>query len=160
MSIVQRDKVLSSYNGNIESVLVTDAGATYTNGLFVTLGGLAGQGREVKEATLATDASEDALLIDSPEVMYEAGKHLDDFVNEEDEVARAFRLADGDVITLTNDLVEGEPAVDEIFEIGAGGKLVKSEDEGATALIKFKVREDAGYELTRSQKATRFDIVR
>ena len=161
MSIVQRDKVLSSYNGNIESVMVTDAGETYVNGLFVTLGGLIdGKGREVKEAKLATDPAVDALLIDSPEVMYEAGKHLEDFVNEKDEVARAFRLADGDVITLTNDLVAETPAVGDVYVIGAGGKLEKSVDEDAGAVIKFVVREDAGHELTRTQKATRFDIVR
>lgn len=62
MSIVWRDKVLSSYNGNIESVLiVNDVEATgeelksveVPNGVFVTLGGLAGQGREVKYAELA-----------------------------------------------------------------------------------------------------------
>lgn len=160
MSIVWRDKVLSTYNGNIESVLVTDAGATYTNGLFVELGALADGEREVKNATLATDPAKEVLLIDSPEVMYEAGKHIDDFVNNKDEVARAFRLADGDVITLTEDLVEGTANVGDVFEVGAGGKLTASGDEGATAKIRFVVREDAGYELTRKQKAVRFDVRR
>ena len=45
MSIVWRDKVLSSYNGNIESVLIHNAGGTkevsVPNGVFVTLDGLA-----------------------------------------------------------------------------------------------------------------------
>ena len=161
MSIVWRDKVLSSYNGNIESVIVTDAGEDYTNGVFVTLGNLADGQREVKKATLATDGAGEVLLIASPEVLYESGKHIDDFRNEEEGVARAFRLADGDVITLTNDLVglalDAEaPTVGTEFTV-ANGKLVEGEGTGP---IKFLVREGAGYELTRKSKAVRFDIVR
>ena len=165
MSIVWRDKVLSSYNGNIESVLIQDAeGANIEapNGVFVTLDGLAGEGREVKKALLAEDDTQDVLLVASPEVLYESGKELDDFVNEAGKVARAFRLADGDVITLTADVITGTPAVGETFIVGADGKLVKSasEDGAEKAVLQFKVREDAGHELTRKQNAWRFDIVK
>lgn len=162
VNIVWRDKVLSSYNGNIESVLIHDAKGTeevtVPNGVFVTLDGLAGIGREVKKAVLAEDATEDVLLVASPEVMYEAGTDIGDFVNEAGEVARAFRLADGDVISLTEGLLaEGAaPEVGDTFVVGAGGKLV----EGAEGVVKFVVREDAGHELTRKQKAWRFDIVK
>ena len=160
MSIVWRDKVLSSYNGNIESVLIQDG--EVPNGVFVTLGELADKGREVKVATLGADGDGDALLVASPEVLYEAGKELDDFVNEAGKVARAFRLADGDVISLTADLITGEPAVGETFIVGADGKLAKSvaEEGEETAVLQFKVREDAGNELTKKQKAWRFDIVK
>lgn len=166
MSIVWRDKVLSSYNGNIESVLIHEADETgeeltpvsVPNGVFVTLGGLAEKGREVKKAVLAKDATEDVLLVASPEVMYEAGADIGEFINEAGQVARAFRLADGDVISLTADLLaEGaEPAVGDTFVVGAGGKLV----EGAEGVVKFVVREDAGNELHREAKAWRFDIVK
>ena len=165
MSIVWRDKVLSSYNGNIESVLIQDGKGNNIkadNGVFVKLGKLAGQGREVKVATLGADTDGDALLVASPEVLYEAGKEIDDFVNEKGKVARAFRLADGDVITLTADVITGTPAVGETFIVGADGKLVKSsaEDGAEKAVLQFKVREDAGHELTRKQNAWRFDIVK
>ena len=170
MGIVWRDKVLSSYNGNIESVLiVNDVEATgkelksveAPNGVFVTLGGLAGMGREVKYAELAENATKDVLLVASPEVMYETGADISEFINEAGEVARAFRLADGDVISLTEDLINGvtetvKPAVGETFVVGTGGKLVKG-DEG---VVKFVVREDAGNELHRKTKAWRFDIVK
>lgn len=161
MSIVWRDKVLSSYNGNIESVLIQDAegeNIEVPNGVFVTLGQLAGMGREVKVATLGSDDDGDALLVASPEVLYEAGKNLDDFVNEAGKVARAFRLADGDVITLTEDLVEGEPTVGDEFVVGTDGRLAPIGD--ASPALKLVVREDAGNELTREQKAWRFDIVK
>lgn len=168
MSIVWRDKVLSSYNGNIESVLIVDnvdaekpTPKEATNGVFVTLGGLAGQGREVKYAELAKDATKDVLLVASPEVMYETGADISEFINEAGEVARAFRLADGDVISLTVDLLaEGSaPAVGETFVVGAGGKLVE-DTEGTGGVVKFVVREDAGNELHRKTKAWRFDIVK
>lgn len=165
MSIVWRDKVLSSYNGNIESVLIHNAEGTkevaVPNGVFVTLGGLAGIGREVKKAVLAKDATKDVLLVASPEVLYETGADIGDFINEAGQVARAFRLADGDVISLTEDLITGvteenKPEVGDTFVVGAGGKLVKG-DEG---VVKFVVREDAGNELHRETKAWRFDIVK
>ena len=159
-NIVWRDKVLSSYNGNIESVLIHDADGEVAvpNGVFVTLGGLAGIGREVKKAVLAEDGTKDVLLVASPEVMYETGADIGDFINEAGEVARAFRLADGDVISLTEGLLaEGaEPEVGDTFVVGAGGKLV----EGAEGVVKFVVREDAGNELHRETKAWRFDIVK
>lgn len=165
MSIVWRDKVLSSYNGNIESVLIYDAEGTekvsVPNGVFVTLDGLAGIGREVKKAVLAKDATKDVLLVASPEVMYEAGADIGEFINEAGEVARAFRLADGDVISLTADLLAkgAEPAVGDVFVVGAGGKLVE-DTESTGGAVKFVVREDAGNELHRETKAWRFDIVK
>ena len=163
MSIVWRDKVSSSYNGNIESVLIHNAGGTaevsVPNGVFVTLDGLAGVGREVKKAVLAEDATEDVLLVASPEVMYETVADINDFINEAGEVARAFRLADGDVISLTVDLLAGEPEVGDIFGVGDGGKLEEKTDASGVA-VKFVVREDAGNELHRETKAWRFDIVK
>src|SRR5699024_8824533 len=163
MSIVWRDKVLSSYNGNIESVLIHDAEGEVSvpNGVFVTLDGLAGIGREVKKAVLAEDATEDVLLVASPEVMYETGADIGEFINEAGEVARAFRLADGDVISLTVDLLAdgAEPAVGDVFGVGTGGKLEEKTDDSGVA-VKFVVREDAGNELHRETKAWRFDIVK
>ena len=167
MSIVWRDKVLSSYNGNIESVLIHGLNdksevveVSVPNGVFVTLDGLAGMGREVKKANLGAKEGGEVLLVASPEVLYEAGKELDDFVNEAGKVARAFRLADGDVISLTADLITGTPTgkIGQVFVVGEDGKLVA--DAEATTGLRFLVRENAGHELTRKQNAWRFDIVK
>src|SRR5690606_14427784 len=165
MAVVWRDKVLSSYNGNIESVMIYDANGTekveVPNGVFVTLNGLEGIGREVKKAQLAEDATKEVLLVASPEVVYSGETDLELFVNEAGDVARAFRLADGDVISLTHDLITDPTtlSVGDTLAVGAGGKLAPLAEE-AEALIKFVVREVARYELTRTQKAWRFDIVR
>ena len=168
VNIVWRDKVLSSYNGNIESVLIHGLNdeekvveVSVPNGVFVTLDGLAGMGREVKKANLGADEEGEALLVASPEVLYESGKELEDFVNEAGKVARAFRLADGDVITLTEDLLENVPSgtIGQAFVVGANGRLTTEGADSATGL-KFKVRENAGNELHRKAKAWRFDIVK
>lgn len=164
MSIVWRDKVLSSYNGNIESVIVHDADGTneieVPNGVFVKLGDTLG--REVKKGLLADTHTGELLLVASPEVNYDGKAELDDFVNEKGSVARAFRLADGDVITLTVDLIKGAPAVGDKLVVGTGGKLTKTTiaNEDEEAKIHFVVREDAKHELTRKQKALRLDVVR
>ena len=169
INIVWRDKVLSSYNGNIESVLIVkDVKKTgealerveVPNGVFVKLGALAGMGREVKLAELGADTDGDALLVASPEVLYESGKELEDFVNEAGKVARAFRLAEGDVISLTADLITGTPTgeIGQVFVVSEDGKLVA--DAEATTGLRFLVREDAGNELHRKAKAWRFDIVK
>ena len=166
MSIVWRDKVLSSYNGNIESVVVHDGAGEkeVPNGVFVTLDGLIkGKGREVKKAVLATDPTADVLLVSTPEVLYEAGKEIDDFVNEKGHVARAFRLADGDVISMTEDLLNTAPTGEgrEVFVVGTGGKLAPiGETAEADVAVKFVVREDAGRELHRTKQAWRFDVVK
>lgn len=164
MGIVWRDKVLSSYHGNIESVIVHDADGNEVevpNGVFVTLDGTLG--REVKRAVLAgaEDATAEVLLVASPEVVYDGSDDLADFVNEEGAVARAFRLADGDVITLTEDLfAEGTT-------LSVGTKLAVSENgllgaigEGVEPRIKFVVREDARNELARGTQAWRLDVVK
>lgn len=165
MSIVWRDKVLSSHAGNIESVLIQNAegeNIEVPNGVFVKLGELAGLGREVKLATLGADEDGEALLVASPEVLYEAGKEIDDFVNEAGQVARAFRLSDGDVITLTEDLLANVPTgtIGQVFTVGSNGKLEAVGEDGEATGLRFEVRENAGHELTRKQKAWRFDVVK
>lgn len=161
--IVRRDKTLAGYNGNIESVFVVDAGKDYDNGTLVTIGGLADTaklGREVKEAKLTTadTAGEEVLMVITPELMYDEKKTLDQFTNPEEGVARAYRFADGDIVSLT---VSGLPSgvkVGDVLVAGADGKLVKA-TEGAYK-VAFEVIEDSGYELTSKEKAFALAIKR
>lgn len=167
MAIVWRDKVLSSYNGNLESVVVhNNAGDTEVevpNGVFVTLHGQMEGEREVKKAhlTSAEDlADRKILLVNAPEVMYDEKKEIDEFINEAGDVVRAFRLADGDVITLTEDLLPDGLAVEDELAVGADGRLEAVAGDATEApAVKFVVREDAAHQLTKKQKAWRFDIV-
>lgn len=155
MGIVRRDKTLAGYNGNIESVLVVNATADYSNGVMVTLGGLADAnkyGREVKEARLTTAGENgETLMVISPELMYDESLGLEDFVNKEDKIARAYRLFDGDIVSLTVDLLPEGVKVGDHLVAGAEGAL-----EVATVgayKVAFEVIEDAGYELSFETKA-------
>lgn len=179
MAIVRKDILLAGENGNLEHVIVTtngknivekdDKGAVtngqeLTNGLFVKLGKLMDGEREVRQATLAgkADAKEEVVFIHNSEVMYdERLNKLADYRISEGKVARAYRLFNGDIITLTTDLYQGNVAVGDVLIVHTNGKLGKgTETETTGAKIKFEVIEDSGYELDPKMKAYAVQIVR
>jgi predicted nucleotidyltransferase len=169
MAIVRKDKMLAGYNGNLESVKIFDnAGTTkvqVTNGVFVVVEGLVGEGRETKKARLANEADKalDVLFIHNAEVMYdERLNKLEDFVIEANKVARAYRLYDGDIITLTTDLFSGTVAVGDELLVKLNGLLGKSATVNAedTAKVKFVVIEDCGYELDTDMGSFAVQVVR
>lgn len=157
MAIVQLDKILSGANGNIESVVVytddtvADKLKDYTNGVFVVTKGLEKGNREAKKAFLAKGDETDILLVHSPELMYDEKKKLRDFKLGEGEVARAYRLATGDIISFTEDLLPAGVAVDMEVAI-KDGKLVKASEQSSAKLV-FTVIEDSGNELDITTKA-------
>lgn len=155
MAIVRKDKMLAGYNGNLESVKVYDnAGATeqeITNGVFVVVEGLLAGERETKKARLAgsADVGADVLFIHNAEVMYdERLSKLSDFRIKAGKVARAYRLYDGDIVTLTTDLFDGAVAVGDELVVRADGKIGLDATNGTTgAKVVFEVIEDSGNEL-------------
>lgn len=180
MAIVRKDKVLSGYNGNLESVVVHEnTGTTQVsvpNGVFVKLDGLLTDKRGVKtagvinavkdtyageamKAVLAKEAdiAEEVYLVDGKSYMYDEKVAKDDFVFEAGEVARAYSLSNGDIITLTDDLIIGKPAVGETFAVHTDGKLGKVV---SGAKITFVVIENSGNELTHRNKAWAFRVIR
>lgn len=182
MAIVRKDKLLAGYNGNLESVIIlkdttkelktneSDVGATngveVTNGVFVVLeGGFFDGGRETRKARLAiaTDSPKDVLFIHNSEVMYDERQHkLKDFRIKAGKVARAYRLFDGDIITLTKDLFSGVPALKDVLLVKATGLIGKPAVAGDVALAKvtFEVIEDAGFELDPEMQAFAVQVVR
>jgi len=165
MAIVRKDKMLAGYNGNLESVIVhngADATLEITNGLFVTVGALIAGEREVKKAVLAevADAGEEVLFIHNSEVMYDSKKFkLADFRIAKGKVARAYRLFNGDIMTLTTDLFVGTPVVGDVLVAHTAGKLGK-DASSATAKVKFVVIEDAGRELDPEMDALAVQVIR
>lgn len=167
MAIVRKDKLLAGYNGNLESVKVHDLAGTNkvatTNGVFVFVDGLLTGEREVKKARLGdkAQAATDVLLIHNAEIMYDERKYkLADFVIDADKVARAYRLYDGDIITLTTDLFQGAVAVGDTLVVHTSGKLGKDATAQTTAKVKFLVIEDAGYELSATMGAFAVQVIR
>jgi hypothetical protein len=166
MAIVRKDKMLAGYNGNLESVIVhndADAQVEITNGVFVKVEGLMEGQREVKKAVLAdlTVADEDILFIHNSEVMYDERKSkLADFRIKAGKVARAYRLFDGDIITLTTDLFATAPAVGEELVVHSNGLLGADATALATAKVVFEVIEASGRDLDPEMDAFAVQIKR
>ena len=157
MAIVQLDKILSGVNGNIESVIVhsddtmTSKLKDYTNGVFVATKGLAEGNREAKNAFLAKGDEGEILLVHAPELMYDEKKKLREFRNGEGQVVRAYRLAQGDIISFTEDLLPDSVAVGAEIVVKEG-KLVEASEQPSASLV-FEVIEDSGNELDITMKA-------
>jgi hypothetical protein len=165
IKIARKDKLVGGYNGNLESVIVHDQAGNpvaTSNGVFVVLEGLMEGQREVKKARLATEAdkAKDVLFIHNSEVMYDERKSkLEDFVIEAGKVARAYRLYDGDIVTLTVDLFAGAVAVGEDLVVVANGLIGNGVDETGAKVV-FEVIEDAGNELHNTAKAFAVQVKR
>ncbi len=112
MAIVNLDKLQASYDGNLESLKFA---ADQTNGVFAHVGSLVAGEREVKNAVQPTESSvegESVVLHATPEVMYDERKYkLGDFVLSAGVAGRAYHLAKGDIVTLTDDLFNSTPTV-------------------------------------------------
>jgi hypothetical protein len=167
MAIVRKDKLLAGYNGNLESVKVhNNAGSATvqtTNGVFVVVEGLMTGEREVKKARLAAtaDFAKDVLLVHNAEVMYdERLDKLADFRIEAGKVARAYRLYDGDIITLTTDLFADTVVVGDKLIVKSNGLIGKDATNLPNAKIVFEVIEDAGYELSPLMGAFAVQVTR
>lgn len=165
MAIVRKDKLFAGYNGNLESVKIFDnagsAKVEVTNGVFVVVEGLL-EGRETKKARLASEADKalDVLFIHNAEVMYdERLNKLADFRISADKVARAYRLYDGDIITLTTDLFAGTVAVGDVLTVVSNGKLGVPVDATGAKVV-FEVIEDCGNELDPSMGAFAVQVSR
>lgn len=93
-------------------------------------------------AVAANDKLKDVVLVASPEVMYdERLRNLDDFINEADKAARAYRLHSGDIFSVTKEALTGKaaPAVGDVVELAAGTKLkvAASATSGSTTVGKI-----------------------
>lgn len=168
MSIVRLDKVHAGARGNIESVVVYEddtyavAKDNYANGLFVTLGPIdeSGYGREVHASspTTADAANGEILLVHAPELSYSVETPISDFVNEANDVVRAYYLTEGDVFTFTDDLLPDGVAVGDVLVAGKDGALVAY----ATGEYRyaFEVIENSGNELTMKENAHAVKVVK
>lgn len=168
MAIVRKDKMSAGYHDGLESVVVVN-GATpisVTNGLFVTVKNEFYKATDffdgealIAELAGADDVAEEVMLIDGKHYEYDEKIKKDDFKYRAGEVARAYKLTDGDIITLTEDLLTDVPTgLKDVFAVTANGKLGKTELD--TAKISFVVIENSGNELTQRDNAWAFRVVR
>lgn len=111
MAVIRLDKITG---GHLESIRHT---AVMKNGYFVQLGSLVNGETELYEVALAktaADLKKEFLLHATPEVMADPRQAgLKHFQVEAGDQGRAYHLVKGDVITLTADLIDGTPVVDQ-----------------------------------------------
>lgn len=113
MAVIRLDKITG---GHLESIRHTEE---LKNGYFVQLGELVDGETELYEVVLATevtDLQKEFLLHATPEVMPDP-RHagLKHFKVDAGDAGRAYHLVKGDVITLTADLIDGIPAVNQFL---------------------------------------------
>ncbi|WEG18508.1 hypothetical protein PQ478_08500 [Alkalihalophilus pseudofirmus] len=138
MAIVNLDKIQAKKVGNLEHLVFTQ---DVTNGVFAHAGELvqglvSGDGEAVK-AVVPTEESivtDEVILHASPELEYDPRKAgLKHFKLEAGEVGRGYHLTAGDIVTLTADLFEGTPVVNEyVVPQAASMKLAPAAELGNT----------------------------
>lgn len=78
--------------------------------------------RELYNASAPTDvATQEVVIISSPEIVYEAGKGILDHVNKAGKPARGDHFNVGDTVTVTDDVIDGTSVVDQ-YLVPANGK--------------------------------------
>lgn len=150
---IRTDKLQATYVGNIESVVFDK---DVQNGEIGVLGSHVG--REAVQAATPTDVTkEEILIIASPEVVYKKEETLLDFVNEAGKLARAYHLTVGDIITVTDDVIDGTSVVDQYLVPENGKtKLVPAADlSGGTRFAAKVIEKGRLY----GQPATAFKVV-
>lgn len=126
-----------------------DTETAIDNGNVLKVGALMGDAtngyeREIFKgsAPAANDALNDVVLVCSPELMYDERLHnLDDFYNVAGKAARAYRLHEGDIFSVTKEALDGvtAPAIGNVVELKAGTKLnvAASATNGSTQVGKI-----------------------
>lgn len=125
--VVRLDKLQATKSGNIETIV---ASVDLDNGSVVAIGGLAGVGGEAVTADAPADVTtQEILLVASPEVVYDEREQIYDFYNKAGSRARAYHLHVGDIVSVSEDMIDGTAVVGQ-YLIPENGKtkLVPASD--------------------------------
>lgn len=127
--IVNLDKIQAKKSGNLESLKHT---VEVANGSVANVGALVAGTRDVFELATpatATLATEEVVLIASPEFSYLPGKSLEDFVNPAGIPMRAYHLVEGDTFTISDDGIDGTTVIGQyVIPQNASLKLAAAAD--------------------------------
>lgn len=111
-NMVNLDRIQATKAGGIVSVKWD--GGKLQNGTPITLGNLVTGETEVFYAqcsgSTGTLASSAVYLVANPEVMYEAGTMIEDFIATTGQIMRAYPLANSDIFTLSSGAYAGGTA--------------------------------------------------
>ncbi|OMD71207.1 hypothetical protein [Paenibacillus odorifer] len=152
---VRLDKLQAVYNGNISSV---KSATQIDNGRIVVAGSLVAGERELFNAATPTAvATDEILLVASPEVTYEAADGVLNFTNKAGKPARAYHHTVGDTVTVTDVNIDGTSIVDQyLIPVNGSDKLTPSATLGTTRFAARVIRKLNIY----GQPATQYKVVK
>lgn len=154
---VRLDKVQATYNGNIEVVITN---VDLKNGSVITIGGLVDGHREAVVGATPTDVTiDEILLVASPEIVYDSRKHnIHDFINVKNEKLRSYHHTIGDIVTVTDDMVEGTSVKNQyLIPVNGSSKLKPAADLSGNTRFAAKVLEKVKL---YGEPATRYKVVK
>lgn len=146
MTVTRLDKVVGAHLVSIK------APETIKNGYFLQLGNLVDGERELRTATKVVDATK-------PNIVFHATDEVDPdprraglkhFEVAKDETGRAYRLVEGDIVTLTEDLFASLPVIGN-FVAPQNGSYKLDTSLGTETLILEVIEETTlGYDATKA----------
>lgn len=154
---VRLDKVQATYNGNLESVITN---VDLKNGAVITIGGLVDGHREAVIGATPTDVAIDMpLLVASPEIVYDSNKHnIHDFINVKGKPLRAYYYTLGDIVTVTDDMLDGTSVKNQyLIPVNGSSKLKAVADLSDNTRYAFMVLEKVKL---YGEPATRYKVVK
>lgn len=126
---IRLDKVQSTVNGGIFNAV---ADVDLDNGMVVTLKGLKTGHADLFEAAAPEAIGDQIYLVTSPEVVYEEGKGILDFYNVTGERVRVHQLKQDDIVTITDNVIEGATTVGECVIVAASSTKLKANASAPT----------------------------
>jgi hypothetical protein len=140
------DKLMATKIGNIESIRCA---SNLVNGNVCTLGALVTGEREIFNAITSTDLTvSEFLLVATPEYdPMSRTNNVEDFVLTAGVTGRGYHLQAGDIFTVTQDLIDGTPAIggfvvpqEGSFRLAYSATGTALDEAGGTVIPRFQGR--------------------
>lgn len=141
---VRLDKLQATYAGNIESVRLN---SQLDNGHLVALGSVEDNNREVFAAATPTAvATQELVFIASPETSYDQTDMIVNFTNQAGKVARGYHFTVGDIVTITDGVIDGTSVKDQyLVPQNNSNKWSASSSVGSSRLVAQVVQKTTLY---------------
>ena len=146
MTVIRLDKIVGAH---LESIKAPEE---IKNGFFLQLGGLVDGEKELRTATKVVDATKGNIVLHAtdevdPDPRKAGLKH---FTVAKDEAGRAYRLVEGDVVTLTVDLFALAPVVGDKVAPVNGSFLLDTATGDESLQLEVIEETTLGYDATQA----------
>lgn len=146
MTVIRLDKIVGAH---LESIKAPEV---LKNGYFLQLGALVDGETELRTATKVVDNTKGNIVLHAtPEVDPDPRKAgLKHFEVAKDDAGRAYRLVEGDIVTLTVDLFATEPTVNELVAPQDGSFLLDTSIGDESLILEVIQETTLGYDSAKA----------